>query len=48
VSTTKTESNAQLQKVIDDWPEDVPITEVELELFEQHMLDILTAVTQHG
>lgn len=34
--------------VIDDWPEDLPITEVELEFFESEMLDIITAMFQHG
>ena len=33
--------------ITNDWPEDLPITEAELDLFETHMLDIITAMIQH-
>ena len=35
-------------RVRDDWPEILPITEAELELFEAHMLDLITIMVQHG
>lgn len=34
--------------VTDDWPECLPITEAELELYEHHLLDIIAAMVQHG
>ena len=34
--------------VTDDWLEQLPITDAELELFEVHMLDIITAMIQHS
>ncbi len=38
----------EADKVTDDWPNELPITETELELFECHLLDIITAMVQHG
>ena len=35
-------------RVKDDWPDELPITEAELELFETHLLDMITAMVQHG
>jgi len=35
-------------RVINDWPVELPITEAELELFEAHMLDLITIMVQHG
>ena len=34
--------------VINDWSDGPPITEAELELFERHMFDIITAMIQQG
>lgn len=45
-TTTKTED--QDKKVSTDWPEELPIMEVELDLLEEHLLDILTTMIQHG
>ncbi len=42
----KTETPAFLVK--DDWPEELPITDAELELFETHLLDMISAMVQHG
>lgn len=34
--------------IVDDWPEDLPVTALELELFESELLDIIKAMIQHG
>lgn len=34
--------------VIDDWPDDLPITNAELELVERELLDIVMAMFQHS
>ena len=44
--TQKSESKSFI--VVDDWPDELPITEDELDLLEVHFLDIITAMTQHG
>ncbi len=43
---TKIEAPAFCVK--DNWPEEMPITDAELDLFEEHILDIITAMVQHG
>jgi len=43
----KDKIEAQSIAVTDDWPEDMPITEAEIELFERYMLDFVTAMIQH-
>jgi len=35
-------------RIKDDWPEEMPITGAELELFEAHMLDLIAIMVQHG
>lgn len=45
LQSDKTEPNRQ---IVDDLPETLGILEEELTLFEQHMLDILREMTQHG
>ena len=45
LQSDKTQPNCQ---IVDDLPETLGILEEELALFEQHMLDILREMTQHG
>jgi hypothetical protein len=47
-SQTPKRTEAKELRVIDDWPEELPITEAELDLFEAHLLDMITAMAQHG
>ena len=35
-------------RVTDDWSEELPITDAELDLFEAHLLDMIKAMVQHG
>lgn len=44
---TPTETDASAT-VVDDLPDALTITEDELALYEAHLLDILTAMIQHG
>jgi hypothetical protein len=34
--------------VKDDWSEELPVLEAEMDLLETHMLDIITAMVQHS
>ena len=43
-----TPTNDKFDTVTDDWPDELPIVEAELELFERDLLDIITAMVQHG
>lgn len=45
---TREQNDSRAVMVTDDWPDSLPITEEELDLFEAHFLDIVTAMIQHG
>ena len=47
-NSTVTESKVPEMSVSTDWPDELPILETELDLFEEHLLDILTTMIQHS
>ncbi|MGB0683979.1 MAG: hypothetical protein ACPGOV_14810 [Magnetovibrionaceae bacterium] len=44
----KTAKEIQEALVHSDWPEHLPILDEELELLEEHLIEILQAMIQHG
>ncbi|HEY9079476.1 hypothetical protein [Magnetovibrio sp.] len=47
-NSTATESKVSDTSVSTNWPDELPVVDAEMDLFEEHLLDILTAMFQHG